>query len=182
MDNQLKNQLRKLLFGVRMSTRYHTARHSFFMKWNRFVKIITVLNSTAVAVNVIAAGPSWLFLVAGFTIALVQAVDLVIGFGDLSNKHLNLSESFIALESKIISVLNNPQTSQGDYTHLMSERNAIERKEGSTLFWLAVASRNAQIAQHQGQASNDLVRINWLQRNFIHYTDKLQSMPNGAKT
>ena len=150
MEKRVKGLLRDLLFGIKMSVRYHNSRESFFVKWARFVKLLSVLSSSAVVANVIASGPDWLFIVAGLFVAFSQALDLVFDFNGLVYKHRGFADEFISLESEIVDALNNSTTTEATYRVLMTKRHAVERREGPTLFWLAVSARNAQIGRATG--------------------------------
>jgi hypothetical protein len=165
------NKTRDLLFGVRMSIRYHKARQGFFNGWSKMFKFLSIISGLSVTANAIASGPPVLFIVAGVVVAVGQAAELVVGLDAKSHLHDDITKQFLILEADIVKALSSRDVDEGQYSAFVNERLTIERAEGQTLLWLSVSARNAQVIEQKGSNAPEIINIPWHQKLLVNYID-----------
>ncbi len=167
-----KLQLRKTLFGIKMSVRDHSARLAFFDKCARNFKIVSVLSSTAVVVTLLGSLPTFISVAAGLILALFSAIDLVAQPEIKARRHEKLRNDFMALEGDVGERLAlDAEISSSEAQEFTRCRLAIEEDEPPTLTWLTLHSRNQQIISQKGVDAPELVKIPTLQKWFINFGD-----------
>lgn len=167
MGDDTKKNFHKLLFGVRRSIRYHNRRRLFFDRLNKFATFFSALAGTATVASVLAKlGQSWTL---GFAlaVAVLSAVDLVVGTAKSARLHNDLSKRFIDLEKTINET--GPKTDEA-LINLINMRLDIEKDEPPPLKILDSMCHN-ELLRALGYDSSNFVKIKWYQRLFSNFFD-----------
>ena len=124
-----QNELR---FDIDVSIRYHNRRRAFFNNWHKVTTFIGILGGSVGAVAFATAVGKWwnygLELGLGFAllVAIVNALDLTIGFSERARMHDALYKKFVVHDAKIEAA---GETSEEQIRQLQSERLLIEHDE-----------------------------------------------------
>jgi hypothetical protein len=101
--NAMTTDLYGLLFDVRRSVRYHNRRKGFYEPLHLFTNFLTIVMSGAVLTEMAKNGNMALWLtVIGYIAAFFAAMDLLIGYSKMANKHDALQRRFALLEMNMI--------------------------------------------------------------------------------
>ncbi len=129
MDETIETRQKGLLFAVRRSIRYHSRRRGFFERWHRTTSAAGIILSSAVVVAILANGSDLLAQVAAGIVAVLSAVDLVVGTGPMARTHHDLVRRFSELERRLCCEETTDETLNG----VIAERLTIEVDEPPTL-------------------------------------------------
>ena len=162
MDQNLQ-EINDALWGVRRSQRYHTARVRFFTKWERILAFLSVISGTSVVVTILSEGPAWISISFATAIAVLQAIDLVVGIGSRARLHSDLSRRFLVLERDYI------EHDLGS-ARLTARRLEIEADEPPALRWLDIICHNELSRSLYGDEANTY-RVGWCVRLFSNWCD-----------
>lgn len=159
-----------LLFGVRRSARYHSARRRFFHAWSRLLSFLSVLAGAGAVASLLAAAPGWVPMAVAGLVAVAQAAELVFDLSGKAMRHEGLYRDFVALEARIVSALGEPGgVDARRLADLNTERLRIEVGEPPVLRWLDVLCHN-ELAGAMGRRDS-VHRVGWLQRQLAQYVD-----------
>jgi hypothetical protein len=158
-----EDEKHELLFGVRRSIRYHNRRREFFETLNTSITALSLIASSATVYGVLQAQN--LAMIAGATVTVLTAINLVIGSAKRAGLHHDLSRRFLALEKKM---LGSPTPENlADWT---IERLDIEADEPPVLRVLDLICHN-ELARAMGYEQKYFVKIAWYQRFFAQLFD-----------
>lgn len=90
-----------ILWAVERSARYHDRRRAFFDFWHRLTAGLSLIFASAAAASLLNATGRGVALGAAFVIAVLSAVDLVVGTAERARKHDDLRRRFIGLLRRI---------------------------------------------------------------------------------
>jgi hypothetical protein len=130
--DELQKQRWRIDFDVSKSIRYHAYRRSFWEAWDSAAKMLTIVSGTAVLISIIGDNTDlarWF----AFTVAVVSAMDLVLGFSNRAKRHDGLYRGF-SLLAQGIAETNSP--SEADIRQWRRRRLEIEMDEPGVLDWL----------------------------------------------
>lgn len=138
-----------VLWDVQRSIRYHDRRRAFFDFWHRLTAALSLIFASAAAVDLLNASGHGIAIGAAFVVAVLSALDLVVGTAEKARKHDDLRRRFIKLESGI---RRDERPSPQMLAAWSEERLAIELDELpiyralDVLCWneLAIATRKAK--------------------------------------
>jgi hypothetical protein len=162
-----------LLFGVRRSIRYHTRRRKFFdglSGWGDFLTIIT--GGTVVAFAAGEAKHTALTAILGAAIAIISALDLVIGFSTKARDYHDLVKEFSELEREMTA--SDDKRTKENLAAFTNKRLAIEEDEPPILCVLNNSCHN-DLCRALGKDSKYYVDIKWYQSWFKQWFDVLPS-------
>jgi hypothetical protein len=173
----------KLLFGVRMSVRYHEKREAFFSRANRVATGLSLLTSSAAAGSLLGKGTLAAALLASVA-ALASAFNMVTGAAEAAKRHAELKRRFVDLQAGMIAVA---APTADDLRKWTVARLDIERDEPPVLTTLTRICHNEQV---RVQGFGDLVIVGrgwrWLAdvlsgpedaRGYVEYTEPGQPPP-----
>ena len=162
------------LFGVRRSVRYHVHRRRFFEFLTTSTTTISFLGASAVGITHYAdLEPSWLPVLLGGVVALVNALSLSIGTSRMANLHAELARRFSELESRFDPT--KPLTDE-EYHKRVNERLTIEADVPPTKRLLD-AMCHFELKRAMGYTEKP-PRIPWIRRVTAH----LISYPTFARS
>lgn len=153
----------ELLFGVRRSIRYHNRRREFFETFNTSITALSLIASSATVYGVLQSQN--LAMIAGATVTILTAINLVIGSAKRAGLHHDLSRRFLTLEKKMLI--------EPDAELLKSwfaERLDIEADEPPVLRVLDLICHN-ELARAMGYSKEHFAKIAWYQRTFANLFD-----------
>lgn len=166
MEDKIRSDFYKLLFGVRRSIRYHHRRRLFFDRLHQISTFLSAVTGTATVASLLADASS-LALFFGICVAIFSVIDLVVGAAQAARLHHDLAKKFIGLE-KAMTACKNP--GEGDMIHFKNERLDIESEEPPVLKVLDAICHN-ELIRALGHDPKYYARITWYQRLFAHFFD-----------
>lgn len=165
-EQSLKEDLDKLLFGIRRSIRYHSRRCRFFDNVNIWCKFLSALGGTATIAAVLSKfGPEWIISFA-VIVTFFSILDLVIGSAQKARLHDDFKRQFIELERDTIL---KEEISRQDMLSLTARRLEIEAQEPPPLRVLDVICHN-ELCRAMNRESGQ-VKVKWYQRLFCQIID-----------
>jgi hypothetical protein len=169
MNDDQPDRLHNLLFGVRRSARYHARRVRFYRRFDKTVRVLTVISGAGVitAAMADAIGDEWVKVFAAI-VAGVAAIDLVIGSTTCAVDHERLRQRFIELERRI--VLAGDQVAAEAIDGFIAERLAIEMTEPPILRTLDILCHN-ELARAMGCDESEQKPVPWLNRRLADFLD-----------
>jgi len=166
MEDKIRSDFYKLLFGVRRSIRYHHRRRLFFDRLHQISTFLSAVTGTATVASLLANASS-LALFFGICVAIFSVIDLVVGAAQAARVHHDLAKKFIELE-KAMTACKSP--SDEDVIHFRSERLDIESEEPPVLKVLDAICHN-ELIRALGHDPKYYAKIAWYQRLFAHFFD-----------
>lgn len=149
-----------LLFEIRRSVRYHTARRRFFERMHHLTTASALIFGSVAAFTVLSeVGPYYTLAAAG-VVTLLSAIDLVAGSPVKARQHHDLARRFIELE-RIITTADVP--SSGKIDQWRAERLTIEAEEPPTKKVLDAIAHN-ELLRAMGYDESHQLNITWYQR------------------
>ncbi len=157
-----------VLFGVRLSIRYHAKRREFFE---------TLHNLSSFTAVVLGSATAWAFLgdhrLLGMTAAMVVTffggLELVLGTIKRSHDHTDLGRKFTELEKRLLE-----DRSESAVLEVERQRLDIQADEPPVLRVLSVICHNEQL-RAQGfdelEDSDEFVPVTWIQRLLSQLVD-----------
>lgn len=170
---ELNKSVRRLLFAVRRSRRYHQARRRFFDRWNTIVNAISFVFGSAAIYSVLAlADKPLVTILLAATVSLASVFNFVFGTTRKARLHHDLARDFINLETRIGGVEN---PSHSDVTQWTARRHEIEADEPPVKEVLDILMHNKQaLAQGtpEGKDKDERIyHVNFFQRALAQYVD-----------
>lgn len=122
-------ELHDLVFSTQRSIRYHNHRRRFFDRFDKTVKVLALIAGSAAFATAVSTHHAF---TVGFSalVAIISAVNLVVGPGQAARIHIDLAKKFAELERRIR--LSRSIDSDGLNT-LIAERLLIEAEEPPVL-------------------------------------------------
>ena len=157
-----------LLFSIKISSRYHRSRERFWDGWSDIFSIVSVVSGTGAFASVLAELPSQYALSFSFTVALVQAFQLILVPSKKARRHSDLARQFLNLEQKAIAAEFGVDDKK--VAELTTERLAIEAAEPPNKRWLLVHFNNELERAEHGEAAKPYV-IPTFHRWVMNYRD-----------
>jgi hypothetical protein len=152
MEN-LERQRWDIDFGVAKSIRYHAYRRSFWDGVDRFSKIVTVVSGVAVFVSIIGDNTQ-LAKYCALLVAIMSALDVVIGLSNFAKLHDGLYRDFSLLYQRICEI---GSPSDADILQWRRRRLEIEMNEPGVIDWL-----ERRCAAEEARARGVLVDPAWM--------------------
>lgn len=172
MNDDVQQMYDDLLFGVRLSVRYHSRRQGFYRNCHTVVTVTALLagSTTAVAFGTAISGdlPLWLKLVPAMMITVFSAFDLVFRFSDKSCQHADLCRKFIDLERQLEEGRFAPDAAL--IKKATAQRLAIEATEPPVLKVLGTLVHN-ELLRAMGYKKSRQKKVGFWQRLFAPYFD-----------
>ena len=165
MPRSLEDRWRDLLFGVRVSHRYHERRWQFFLSCNRVVAFLTVFFSTTGAVALLFVNAPWAW-VPVLVVAVLGLLDLIWSSAGKLAVHAVLKRDFVLLERRMVA----SDCSEEALKEMLSARLALEAEEPPIKRNLARLAHN-DVLRSMGYPPEDKLRIPRLGRLFAHIAD-----------
>ncbi|MET4130687.1 hypothetical protein [Roseovarius sp. MBR-6] len=148
---------------LQRSIRYHRLRERFFEGWSNRVSFLSLVSGSSVVVALLAQWADWIPLVAGASVAALQALDQVARLSAKARQHSSLAGEFLSLE-RILAMRADPTAD--DLRELRAEILSIEAREPPIRRYLDLICHN-QVARAIG--SDDIEKLSWWQRLFAQY-------------
>lgn len=166
-DEKIRHEKDKLLFGVRRSIRYHNHRRRHFDFINKFTTIIAALSGSATVISVLSKLGQNCTITFAVIVAVMSAVDLVLGTAQKAREHNDLAKRFFDLEKAIITI---KEITEEDLSRLTTQRLDIEADEPPVLQVLDCICHN-ELLRAMGYDQSKHVKIKWYQRLFRNFID-----------
>jgi hypothetical protein len=135
-----------LLWAAQRSARYHARRQAFFDRWRRVTLGFGVIFGSAAAVDLLKGGIHDIAIFAAFIVAIMSAVDMVVGTADMAWQHRELRKRFLMLESAIRCSTDAP--AETEIHRWLAERLAIESDEPPIYVGLDLLCENEMARAH----------------------------------
>ena len=172
MNDDLQQKFDDLLFGVRLSVRYHSRRQGFYRNCHTLVMVTALLSGSATAVafgtEVSAGLPLWVKLMPAMLITLLSAFDLVIRFSDKSYMHADFCGKFTELERQLET--GRSSLSRELIKEVTDQRLVLEATEPPVLKVLATLIYN-ELVRAMGYKKSRRKKVSFWQRLFAPYFD-----------
>lgn len=131
--NDIAKRLFQLKFKLGLAIRYHNKRKAFFIRWDKFTRILSMIIGSA-SVTVILVGKfEMVAVILGIILTILSAIDSFIGFGDKARDYDELVRAYKSLESKT----HNQSINDRTLSKLQDQFDEIEAQEPPTLLVLA---------------------------------------------
>lgn len=154
-----------LLFGVRRSVRYHDRRIRFYESIHTTANFVGVIFGSAAMASILSADIGMIYgVVSAAFVAVVSAVDMVIGSPRMARLHDDLKRRFIALETDMV---RDPDSSDQALRAFQARRLEIETEEPSVLRTLDRLCHN-ELLRAMGYEEAAFIRIPAYQRLLSH--------------
>ena len=168
-QKQTDREWHDLLFGVRLSVRYHSRRTWFFDFLHRSTNAIGVIFGSAVFVTLLGDMGIGATTAAAALVTVFSTLDLVIGTTARARTHDDLCRRFINLERQMERTAK-PISAQA-LAQLKDARLAIELDEPPVCHVLNILCRNELIIATRGYRQKDLAPVRCYDRWFAHISD-----------
>ena len=161
----LDDRTYELLFDVRRSVRYHERRRRFFEIWNSITVGAAAVGGSSAVVTVLSA-QTWEWLPAAFAgaVAVLGALDSVVGTARRANHHADLARQFIFLEQQFAHGRN---LKDDEHEELVRQRLRIEAGEPTALRLLDVMCHFEVLRSLGDKAKHP--DIPWCRRKLAHW-------------
>jgi len=157
----------ELIFDLRRSVRYHSARRAFFTRQSRLISFASVVFGGSTIAALLSAAPEWVALSAAGAVAVSQAAELVFDLSGKAMRHEGLYRDFIALEQR--AEVCGEEMTEAQLREIVADRLRLEAGEPPILRWLGVLCHN-ELAGSMGE-DRHVVPVSWLQRQLANYVD-----------
>ena len=162
----LEQESYKLLWTIRMSTRYHARRQSFFDFLHSWTVALQLLfGSAAVAAFLSQSPPVW-GPWAAIGVTTLVAFDLVFGFNRMGRLHMDLTRQWLHLEKQLTLA---PPADNTALNRDKADKLEIDMKEPPVLRVLILISYN-DVALATGR-EDCFYQISWWQRALANFWD-----------
>lgn len=151
------------LWSVQRSIRYHARREAFFARWHRVTTALSLLFATAAVTDLLRGAGHWGAIAAAVLIAVLSALDLVVGTADMARTHAALRRRFIDLERALQAT---PGPDAVTAETWVDQRLQIERDEPPIYVALDLLCENEQAS---ATAVDRRYRLNSWQRMTAHW-------------
>jgi hypothetical protein len=155
-----------LEYAVGRSIRYHYRRRRFFENWHRLTSASAVIFGSATVASLISTTNSRIALWLAALVAVLGAIDLIVGTSRQAWLHADLAKRFFGLEKE----LNNSQKTEAELIRLKNLRLDIEMEEPPVLHVLNKICDNDMV-RAMGYKDSELLVIKWYQRLAAPYLD-----------
>jgi hypothetical protein len=139
-EKTLEKEVDDVLFAVQLSTRYHARRQAFFGRWRTTTAACSAVLGALAGGNALAKGEdhrliAWTTL----AVAVIGALDMVVGTAKAENKHRLLRSRFLELQGKIDG---KDSPTRSDLTKWKALRLRIEQDEAPLFHIVWYQARN----------------------------------------
>lgn len=171
----------EILFDIRRSVRYHDHRRRFYLNLRSAINFFTIIaGSAAVASAFAASGIQALQWVSGAFVAVLAAIDLVVGTVDKATLHTDLYRRFIRLEKRM---LNPGSLTSEALTSIESEQLDIEMDEPPVYHALNRSCHN-ELLRSEGRPEL-YETLSWSHRTFrnlLHFPNLPATQRSGESS
>ena len=165
MARSLEGRWRDLLFGLRVSQRYHERRWQFFLSCNQMVSFVAVFASTTGAIALLFLDWSWAWVLV-VAVAAVGLADLIYGSARKAGQHAVLKREFVLLERQMILL----DCSEEALKKMVAARLVVEANEPPIKRNLAKMAHN-DVLRSMGYGPKEKLSISWIKRQLAHIVD-----------
>lgn len=152
---ELENARYGLSFDVAKSMRYHAYRRKFFDNLDKLTKILVIGTGGATFISLIAEPASPIAKWFALVVAVLTAIDIIIGFSQIARLHDKLYRDFGALARTIARTT---QVDERQIAEWSERRLEIETEEPGVLDWLERCCSREE-AEARGDAVNDAWKL-----------------------
>lgn len=168
----------EILSDIRRSVRYHDHRRRFYLNLRSMISFFTIIaGSAAVAAAFAASAIQLLQWVPGAFVAVLAAIDLVVGTVEKATLHTDLYRRFIRLEKRMLDL----GSQSSEFLNLIeSEQLDIEMEEPPVYHALNRSCQN-ELLRSEGRPELFLP-LSWFHltfRNFLHFPNLPPTQPSG---
>ena len=177
-DHDLHDKWSGLLFGIRVSIRYHKRRILFYDKWGKFTNGWVALAGLGAVISLLQGwGDGWTAFVTA-SASVVAVIDLVVGTAKMARTHEILARRFAELEMEHNRIV---AATAADFVRLMNQKLAIDLDEPPTMRIVSELSYN-EVCGEMGldYGIKNITSSQKLLANFINFYD--DSHATGAET
>lgn len=165
------DELYDLKFYVQRNIRYHMRRAAFFTRWSRFSSFVGVFFGSAAAVSMMAqveSIPPIAPALMALLVAIVSAVELVVGVSHLAWRHNDLRRRYLDIDEKIQS---SPKIPIKAVHELKATIRRIEADEPPTMEALELMVRNDVITSifDRDEVQEHYIPLDWYIRISAHW-------------
>ena len=161
----------KLLFNVRRSIRYHSRRQRYFEACHRIFVFSTLMLSSfsviALSTALIPKELSWVVLIPPAVVSLLASFDLVVGFVQKAQSHIDFVRQFTDLERRMVAPEGKEEKTIAEVQDKMLE---IETTEPPVLQVLDSLCYN-ELLRATGYPRENHIPVSRVQRIFAQWFD-----------
>jgi hypothetical protein len=164
------------LWAISLSSRYHARRQAFFERWHRVSTGVAGVLGSAAAANALGHGGIVLTATAGFIVAGMSAIDLVVGTAKMAQTHHELRRRFLVVEAEIQTA--NEEPTEKEVNRWRRKRLEIEADEPPLYNGLNLLCEN-ELARALGRTQR--AQLNAWQRltsHWFHWYDLAPKLPD----
>jgi hypothetical protein len=155
-----------LVFGIKRSIRYHNRRRLFFDRLDKFIKILSLVTGSGAFATAVASHQGLTVMFAAL-VAILSAINLVVGPAQAAQLHEELASRFAELELQIKRA---GQPDTGQLNAFIADRLAIESDEPPALRVLDTICHN-ELCRALGYQTCDFYKVGPVQRFFANIID-----------
>ena len=160
-EDRIRRRRYNLLFSVRLSVRYHSYRHHFYIGAQSASSFVILLLGSASVFKIFegSVGEEWFVAAAPAAITALAALGLVYRLPAKASLHNDLCRRFVDLERAF---LGHKQWSDAVLDSLEDQRLQIEKDEPATYQALSVLCHN-ELVKSEGRPEH-MKKLQWYQR------------------
>lgn len=159
------------MWGVRRSIRYHLRRRKFFDQLGFVTNFLTIISGGGAIVSAGGDSPNTIWVIVfGSAVAILSAIDLVVGSSIAARDHHDLARRFSELERDMTSVTGGP--SERQLVEFTNRRLELEEDEPPVLRVLDADCHN-ELVKALDIPKSERVKILWFQSLLMHVVDVL---------
>ncbi len=159
-------ELHELVFAAKRSIRYHNHRRHFFDRFDKFVKILSLVTGSGAFAAAVATHHD-LAIAFSALVALLSAINLVVGPAQAARLHEELAKRFAKLEHDIKRA---GQLSSDQLNAFIAERLMIESDEPPPLRVLDTICHN-ELCRALGYEDCEFIKVDPVQSFFANFID-----------
>jgi hypothetical protein len=161
-----QQELEDLVFAIKRSIRYHNHRRLFFDRFDKFVKIFSLVTGSAAFATAVGSHHGLTVTFAAL-VSILSALNLVVGPAQAARLHEELARRFANLEYDIKRA---GQRNSGQLDTFAADRLAIESDEPPALRVLDTICHN-ELCRALGYQSCEFYEVDPVQRFFANIID-----------
>jgi hypothetical protein len=166
LSPQEKLEMESLVFAVKRSIRYHNHRRLFFDRFDKLVKIFSLITGSGAFVTAVGSHQGLTVIFAAI-VAVLSAISLVVGPAQAARLHEELARRFAQLECDIKRA---GQLNSDQLNAFVADRLAIESDEPPVLRVLDTICHN-ELCRALGYESCEFYKVDPVQRFFANIMD-----------
>jgi len=164
---ELSRQWFALGFKLRLCSAYHLERRRFFEFWNRLAQFLAIALGSSACLALTGKGTQtamWLT----FSVTILSAANLVIGFGRRSWEHARLHDQFVDIEN----AYRRATSSLDAYNDLMERKRNLDKAEPVPMPYL-ITRCHIDLMRADGHDEREWPKLHWCKRLLANYLPEL---------